>query len=294
MTLLLTMFGIKGSGQNNNPFEVRQTDQDAMTKAVGNGLKGSAEDSIDHANPFEIIHVPANYALRDTLKIKKVVPIASNKTKNQNFLFVVISIFVFFLAILVSMNRSILENLWKSVFSDTFLKVVFRVQNSSHTLSYVLFYLFFFLNAGLFLFLFLKHYKVQIFESEAATFFTCIGLVLAIYLLKHLVLLLIGVIFPVEKEVGYYSFMLIAFNIMLGIALLPVNGIISFASDQYSTAFIIIGVGLFVLFYAIRQFRGMLLAGNFIADQKFHFFVYLCTVEIAPVMIITKLILTSS
>jgi hypothetical protein len=194
---------------------------------------------------------------------------------------------------LVVLNRSLLANIYRAILSDTFLKSVYRFQNNSQTLSYGLFYLFFILNAGLFLFLLLKQMKVDYFSSDPILFFVCVGIIASVYLVRHLVLKIIGVIFPVTKEVGYFNFTILAFNIFLGIALLPINGLISFSGDYIATLCLYIGVIIFVILYSIRQLRGMLLAANFLTYQKFHFIIYLCTVEIAPVIILAKLIFTS-
>ena len=283
------VFGGQLSAQN--PFEVRQTIHHATTDTLKE--KKSPEESIDHSNPFEIKHVPANYAIRDTLLVKKPIPITSKKTANPNFLFVTVSILLLFLTMLVVLNRSLLANIYRAILSDTFLKSVYRFQNNSQTLSYGLFYLFFILNAGLFLFLLLKQMKVDYFSSDPILFFACVGIIAAVYLIRHLVLKIIGVIFPVTKEVGYFNFTILAFNIFLGIALLPINGLISFSGDHIATLCLYIGVIIFVILYSIRQLRGMLLAANFLTYQKFHFIIYLCTVEIAPVIILAKLIFTS-
>jgi hypothetical protein len=209
------VFGGQLSAQN--PFEVRQTIHHATTDTLKE--KKSPEESIDHSNPFEIKHVPANYAIRDTLLVKKPIPITSKKTANPNFLFVTVSILLLFLTMLVVLNRSLLANIYRAILSDTFLKSVYRFQNNSQTLSYGLFYLFFILNAGLFLFLLLKQMKVDYFSSDPILFFACVGIIAAVYLMRHLVLKIIGVIFPVTKEVGYFNFTILAFNIFLGIAL---------------------------------------------------------------------------
>ena len=283
------VFGGQLSAQN--PFEVRQTPNLAARDTLKENK--SPEESIDHSNPFEIKHVPANYAIRDTLLVKKPIPITSKKTANPNFLFVTISILLLFLTMLVVLNRSLLANIYRAILSDTFLKSVYRFQNNSQTLSYGLFYLFFILNAGLFLFLLLKQLKVDYFSSDPILFFVCVGIIAAVYLVRHLVLKIIGVIFPVTKEVGYFNFTILAFNIFLGIALLPINGLISFSGDYIATLCLYIGVIIFVILYSIRQLRGMLLAANFLTYQKFHFIIYLCTVEIAPVIILAKLIFTS-
>lgn len=275
-----------------NPFELRVSETDKAAQAKPGSP--AVESEIDHTNPFEIKHVPANYSLRDTLQVKKPIPITSKKVKNQNFLFVSISLLLLFLTILVVMNRSLLANIYRAIFSDTYLKVVYRFQNSGQTLSYGLFYLFFFLNAGLFLTLLLKQFKFNYFTSDITLFFVCVGAIALTYLIKHTILRLVGLIFPVQKEISYYSFTIIAFNIFLGIALLPINSLISFSNDKVANVCLYLGVIFFLLLYCIRQLRGMFLAANYLTFQKFHFFIYLCTVEIAPILILTKIIFTTA
>ena len=275
-----------------NPFELRMTETERAVNSKGASAVGEIE--IDHSNPFEIKHVPANYSLRDTLQVKKPIPITSKKVTSQNFLFVSISLLLLFLTILVVMNRGLLSNIYRAIFSDTYLKVVYRFQNSGQTLSYGLFYLFFFLNAGLFLTLLLKQFKFNYFTSDITLFFVCVGAIALTYFIKHAVLRAIGLIFPVQKEISYYSFTIIAFNIFLGIALLPINSLISFSNDKVANICLYLGVIFFLLLYCIRQLRGMFLAANYLTFQKFHFFVYLCTVEIAPILILTKIIYTTA
>ncbi|MBK8355639.1 MAG: hypothetical protein IPL13_09790 [Saprospiraceae bacterium] len=71
--------GTSGAQNTANPFELRASGSE--TVANKHQPKPIAEQEIDHSNPFEIIHVPANYALRDTLLVKKPIPITSKKSK---------------------------------------------------------------------------------------------------------------------------------------------------------------------------------------------------------------------
>lgn len=286
--LLLFLFALSQSAftQVTNPFEIRKNESHSEKVKKDTQV-------IDQSNPFEIIPVPADYEIQDTLIVKKPVPIETNLSKNQNFLFVTLVILLLMLTILVTFNRGLLGSIYRAIFNDTYLKMIYRLQQSSHALSYLLLYLFYFFNAGLFLFLLLRYLKVNITPSDIKLYFLCVGAFVSIYALKHIALVIIGNIFPVEKESSYYNFMIVAFNIFMGLILLPLNAVIAFMSEDLAVLAIYIGVGLFILMYLIRQLRAMLLAGNFISYQKFHFFIYLCTVEIAPILVITRLILNS-
>jgi hypothetical protein len=45
---------------------------------------------------------------------------------------------------------------------------------------------------------------------------------------------------------------------------------------------------LIILFYISRQLRGLFIAMPYIFSYKFHFLLYLCTIEIAPLAVLYK------
>lgn len=114
--------------------------------------------------------------------------------------------------------------------------------------------------------------------------------VLGAYVLKHLQLLLLSLILPCPDELESYSFIISTTNKTLGIILLPVLFLIAYLPTN---AQIIALYGSFVLLGAVylwRTLKGLLSAANLILFRKFHFFVYLCAVEIAPTFILLKLL----
>jgi hypothetical protein len=54
------------------------------------------------------------------------------------------------------------------------------------------------------------------------------------------------------------------------------------------------GIGLLGLIYLFRSLRGLFVGARFLAFHKLHFLLYLCAVEIAPVAIAIKWILTNA
>jgi hypothetical protein len=120
----------------------------------------------------------------------------------------------------------------------------------------------------------------------------CIGGISLIFILKHILLKIVGAIFPIEKELGTYSFTIIVFQIILGIALLPFMIFIAYGTEElipYAIygAFIMIGI-----FYIYRSLRGLFIGNRFLAYHKFHFLLYICTVEIAPLVVLLKVLLS--
>ncbi|MEL6924738.1 MAG: DUF4271 domain-containing protein, partial [Bacteroidota bacterium] len=108
---------------------------------------------------------------------------------------------------------------------------------------------------------------------------------------KHLILRLVAAVFPVQKEVLLYNFTIIIFNIVLGIMLMPFNLFIALATSPVAKILIYIVLGLVGLAYLYRSLRGIFIASKYLTFNKFHFFIYFCTVEIAPLAIDVKLVL---
>jgi len=100
-----------------------------------------------------------------------------------------------------------------------------------------------------------------------------------------------GWIFNAKEAAGTYAFLVFLVNKIIGIVLLPVVLIIAFSADEpYINVVITVSliiVGLLLLYRYIAS------VGTMRKDLKvnaIHFFLYLCTVEIMPLLLIYKLL----
>ena len=108
------------------------------------------------------------------------------------------------------------------------------------SIPYLFLYGLFFISLGIFLFFSLKYFNIPLFSNTFEGLLTYIGSVAGIFLVKHLLLNIIGFVFPIYKEVKQYSFTIIIFSIILGLILIPVNVLIAHA-PSYMTSFFIYG-----------------------------------------------------
>ena len=113
---------------------------------------------------------------------------------------------------------------------------------------------------------------------------------LSLYLLRHLFIKVIGMIFPFQKESQLFGFTIQTFNIFLGIVLIPFNLIIAFGPAYVVTPLIYIGVIIIGILALIRTFRGFLIASTYIQSNLFHFLLYLCAFEILPILLLIKIV----
>jgi hypothetical protein len=112
-----------------------------------------------------------------------------------------------------------------------------------------------------------------------------------LFLAKQLVLIILRLIFPVETEVKRYIFLILVFSITIGILLVPINLLFAYGPEGSEQTVLYVSSGLFALIYLFRALRSLLIANKFLAFHRFHFLLYICIVEIAPVLIIVRLIL---
>lgn len=147
-------------------------------------------------------------------------------------------------------------------------------------------YFIFIINAGIFTYL-----SFKIFQMASLSLFMCILIVLVVYLVRHLVMLVLAQVFPLEKEAAFFSFTIGIHNLALGLALMLINICLSFVDEETGKMLIFSGLSLILVLYALRQIRGLLNNIPTILSGKFHFIIYLCTVEIAPWILLAGMIL---
>ena len=97
-------------------------------------------------------------------------------------------------------------------------------------------------------------------------------------------------IFPIEKEVTEYSYTLMVFNIIIGIFLAPMVLFTAYASEGMERWMIKFTIFALAIVFLFRGLRGLFIASRFFAWHKFHFLLYLCAVELMPLVVTLKLI----
>ena len=291
----LVLFGshILLAQNSNNPFELKhrqenQTTADEESVAVEPSI-------IQSENPFDI----AKQAIQKSTTASPIITsetdnkgIVSTEEASENYLFWTFFIVLAFFTAVVSVARKRLELSYRAFLNDNFLRQLHRVNQGSFSLSYFLLYLSFFLNAGIFIYLAANYYGANLPRNLAWIFLICLG-VGATFLFKHTLLYFIQSVFPISKEIKLYSFSIMVFSIILGIVLLPINILAAFASEGFLKIAIWGGLGAILAFYIFRSLRGLSIGSKHLMLHSFHFLLYLCAVEILPVVVLLKFILLS-
>ena len=279
----------QGSGQNAaNPFELRYrlpkeavagtvsaavNPFDVVAHRMPGAAKGLSENSIEPFRPFSIL--PRGGGL-----------------STRALFFMLIAMFGF-LTFAIAFKRGIVAKAWRGFLNENALLLAQREASGLvGSTPYYLLYGSFVLNAGMFIFLVIRYFRNEVFNNFPFLLL-CITGAAAMFLFKHFLLELVGWLFPVRKEIRRYNFLIIIFNCVLGLFLVPFNLLLAFATDLRDLL-VFWTLGLVAIFYAYRALRSSAIGVKILATDQFHFLLYLCTVEIAPVLLLLKLVLNQS
>ncbi len=289
--ICLIFVGLAGGQTTPNPFDLAFRTDAPPVAASGDAASAPARSG----NPFELSAPtqPGKKMVRKAVAGKKNAQPRRlpNPARYRGFLLGAILVSLLLLTFFITFFRSLYGRAYKAMLNDNLLNQAYRDRQSGAGQAFMILYSLFFINAGLFLFLLLRHKKVLLpGESHMANLLYCVGAVAVVFLLKHLVLRIIGNIFPIHKEISAYNFTIMIFGIMMGLFLGPANFLIAYAPDQWTPWLLNGTLLLLALFYLLRSLRGAFIANNYLLYYKFHFLLYLCTVEIAPALALVKII----
>lgn len=117
------------------------------------------------------------------------------------------------------------------------------------------------------------------------------GGILLVYLFKIVINMLLSFIVDETERVDEYIFNVFMMNKAIGFFLFPV--VIALQYVHIDTRYLLTsGLVIASLFYAIRIFRGFAIGYAGRGVSVFHLFLYLCTLEILPLVVLIKLLVT--
>ncbi|MFN0215090.1 MAG: DUF4271 domain-containing protein [Saprospiraceae bacterium] len=278
-------------GQNSaNPFE--------LLHRLPKELIGSESKILLPANPFDVVphRVPVAAESLAENKTEAYRPFAvlprGGGLSGGMMAFLMLLAFSF-LTFSVATNRSAVGKAWGGFLSENGFSVAQREASGFvGNTPYYLLYVNFLFNAGIFIFLVVHAFHQDTYYNLLFLGFCLLGAVVA-FLSKHVILRAVRALFPVGTELRKYNFLIVIFNCVLGLFLVPFNLLIAFSAKQESDQLFLVSwmLGLMAIFYFYRVLRAMPIAAKFLSQSPFHFLLYLCTVEIAPVLLLVKLAL---
>lgn len=285
LRLIIALFcciPLTGRAQNaENPFELHYRLPKASKEAA--------------ANPFDVVPhrvpgVATALASNETVRFNPFAILPRGGGLPGSVLFTLLMVILGVLTFSVATNRSAVGKAWQSFLNDNALSLAQREASGIvGSTPYYLLYVNFLLNAGMFIFL-----VTHVFQGESfyniRFLLICLVMAAIAFLFKHILINFVSYLFHLDQETRRYNFLIVVFNCVLGLFLVPFNLLIAFTeSGQYKILLVFWMLGVVTIFYLYRTFRASRQGSKFLSSTPFHFLLYLCTVEIAPVLFLAKL-----
>ena len=204
--------------------------------------------------------------------------------------------FVFYLLVFFLLVFAIFRQLFPKYFSDLF-RVFFRTtlkqtqireQLMQTPLPSLMLNGFFVVSAGLYITFFIEYVGSNpVHNFWLLYFYCCIGLSIA-YMVKFLGLKIAGWIFDLKEATDAYIFIVFVINKMIGILLLPLLILLAFSNGTIYSVSLTVSWCLLAAIYFYRLILSYSVIRNQIKVNLFHFFLYFCAFEIAPLLLVYR------
>ena len=183
------------------------------------------------------------------------------------------------------------NDLFRLLFRTTLKQKQIREQLMQTPVPSLLLNVFFAVSGGLYIDLLLHHFNLAPIDNFWLLFLYCSLGLAVIYLIKFFGLKVTGWLFNIKGAADSYIFVVYIINKVIGIFLLPFLILLSFIQgDAYTVAMIcsMCGIGVLLVYRFLLTYTSV---RNQVKFNPFHFFLYLCAFEIAPLLLIYKALL---
>ena len=113
-------------------------------------------------------------------------------------------------------------------------------------------------------------------------------LVVLFFLLKLILIKLLGFFFKVKDLAKLAIFFSLLFDKTLGFVLFPLVVVIYFFSVDISSTVLMISLGLFIILFMLKLFWLWKIGTNSFGLPQVYIFLYLCSIEIFPLLLLVK------
>ncbi len=167
---------------------------------------------------------------------------------------------------------------------------MFRELGTGVSFGTVLLNLFSLLVISLFVFLLLGQFGSLHIDPPWIVMLIAVAAVSFFLLARYLLLKAASLLLPFRKEITLYNFYEIQLNRVLGVLLFPLVLLLIFAPAPSSTYALYSAFAVSAGCILIRYLKGFNIGINYFGRHLFHFLLYICALEIAPVLIIIRLL----
>lgn len=276
--------------EGNTASETNPFDLDRAGRPTTSPNESSAVDA--SGNPFDLVAptkpVDDNEAASGEEEASDVSVTTAEGTTTDGSLLLITLLLLGAGTLSIIFFRGMYVKAYRALFNDNLLSQLYREREAGALGVFLITYAVFFLAAGFFTVLALRHWGYLEKQGLWSQFMYITAGIAGLMVFKHLLLAIIGYVFPVQKETSRYSFTIMIFAIVLGLFLTVGTAMLAYIPIGYQTPVIYICLGTMLAVYLLRSFRGLFIANRFIFNYQFHFLSYICAVEIGPALCLFK------
>lgn len=210
--------------------------------------------------------------------------------KGEIWVLVFIAFLLVLFAILKNTFAKQLFTIVQSFFSNRILGNLNKEDNLFTSWPFLLLFIQFGFTVGMFFYLVAQSQQPNLTKNGFQFFLTISVGIIVLYALKILLLRLLGFIFNVQKPVNEYVSILYLSYFNTSLLFIPL--VIAFALSplKYASIYIAIAIVLLVVIFVFQFIRaGINILSNY-RFSKVYLFLYFCTLEICPILILIKAI----
>ncbi len=182
-------------------------------------------------------------------------------------------------------------NLFRVFFNSSLRQSQLTDQLVQDQLPSLVFNILFVIAGGIYLYFLVHYFNRSKENANWQLLLCCVLLFTGVYFVKYLTLKFTGWVTGFKQEADIYTFIIFLINKIIGICLLPVVIVMAFSDKSVAAIFIYLSFILIALLLLMRFFRSYGLLQTRIKVSRFHFFLYIFSVEILPLFIIYKAVM---
>lgn len=200
-------------------------------------------------------------------------------------------IFMVQIMLLVSVRLVFEKNFLEQIRAFTNLNIAQQLQRDQETslpFSDVVLNLSGFMSVALLTYLTLLHYTGWDDLQRGSSFAYLLLLCSSLFVAKYLIMKATSVIFPFKDVMNLYNFSFFLNHQLIGVVLIPLNMIIAYADSSIAYYVMIATWVLLGLSFILLAIKGLTMSRSYWLRYNFHFIMYICSLEIAPLLILYK------
>lgn len=213
--------------------------------------------------------------------------INERERQSKDEIFYLLSGLLLFLAFIRLVFSRYFKNIFRLFFQPSFRQKQTREQLLQSNLPSLLLNLFFIFSAGTYIAFLLQYYHSTHVGFWWVLLYTNAAL-LILYLFKFIFLNFAGWVFDVKEATDAYTFAVYLINKILGVILIPFTLLIAFSEPAVINISITISLLIILLLFIYRYLLSYAPVRREMKVSFLHFFFYICTFEIVPLLLIYK------